>query len=295
MTRQPFSHLGMFVRGVVVEDDVDDLAGRHFGFDCVEKADEFLMSMALHAAADNGAIEDVERGEQRGRAVALVIVGECSAPSRLHGQAGLGSIEGLDLRFFVDRKHDGMGGWIDVEADDIPQLAGKVDVVGELEAPKPMGRQPVCFPDPMHARRTDANDIGHHPNGPVGRLTRWLGHGEIEHALHGISGHRRFAWRAGLVAQEPIHTLMHEAFLPAPDIGFGKPGATNDLVRAETIRCRQNDLGSGDVLLSAIAITDDPLETTAIFKRDGDTDPCSHAGTIGWNLSNGNPVIETIH
>ena len=56
----------MLVGGVVVEDDVDDLAGRHLGLDRVEEADELLMAVALHVAADDGAIEDVERGEQGG-------------------------------------------------------------------------------------------------------------------------------------------------------------------------------------------------------------------------------------
>ena len=295
VTRQPFPHFGMFVRGVVVEDHVDDLAGWHLRLDGVEKANELLMPMALHTATDHRAVEDVERGEQCGGAVAFVVMGERSTSSPLHGQPRLGAIERLDLRFLVDRKHDGMSGRVDIETDDISELAGKVDIIGELEGPKPMGRQPVCFPDPMYARRTDADGIGHHPNGPVGRLTRWLRHGEIQHALHGISGHRRFAGRPGLVAQEPIHTLMHEAFLPAPHIGLGKPRTADDLVRAEAVRGRQNDLGASDVLLSAIAVTNDPLKTTAIVRRNGDADPCSHPGTICQSPSNGNPMIETIH
>jgi len=36
--------------GVIVEDHVDHLSGGDFGFDDVEKADELLMAMTLHAA-----------------------------------------------------------------------------------------------------------------------------------------------------------------------------------------------------------------------------------------------------
>ncbi len=39
---------GMLVGGIIVEDDVDGLVGRHFGIDGVEKADEFLVPAALH-------------------------------------------------------------------------------------------------------------------------------------------------------------------------------------------------------------------------------------------------------
>ena len=76
MARQPLPDLGMLVRGIVVEDHVNDFASRHLGLDGIEKANEFLMPMALHTATDHRAIENVEGGEQSRRAVALVIVRE---------------------------------------------------------------------------------------------------------------------------------------------------------------------------------------------------------------------------
>ena len=57
MAIEPGAHLGMLVSGVVVEDDVDGLAGRHLGIDGVKEADELLVTMALHVAADDGAVE----------------------------------------------------------------------------------------------------------------------------------------------------------------------------------------------------------------------------------------------
>jgi hypothetical protein len=54
----------MLVGGVVVDDDVDDLAGGNLGFDGIEEPDEFLMPVALHAAADELAFEHVEGGEK---------------------------------------------------------------------------------------------------------------------------------------------------------------------------------------------------------------------------------------
>ena len=40
MAVEPGAHLGVLVGGVVVEDDMDGLVGRHLGVDGVEKADE---------------------------------------------------------------------------------------------------------------------------------------------------------------------------------------------------------------------------------------------------------------
>src|SRR3954468_6067304 len=94
---EPGNHLRLFVDGVVVEDDVDDLAGRDLCLDGVEEADELLVPVALHAAADDSAVEDVEGGEQRRRAVALVVMRHGASAALLHGQAGLGAVERLDL------------------------------------------------------------------------------------------------------------------------------------------------------------------------------------------------------
>ena len=87
---------GMLVGGVVVEDDVDGLADRHLRLDGVEEADELLMPVALHVLADDGAVEHVEGGEQRGRAVALVVVGHGAGAALLHaaGRAGCGRAPG---------------------------------------------------------------------------------------------------------------------------------------------------------------------------------------------------------
>jgi hypothetical protein len=50
----------MFVGGVIVEDGVDHFAGRHGALDGIEKADEFLVGMALHARAVHDAVEGIE-------------------------------------------------------------------------------------------------------------------------------------------------------------------------------------------------------------------------------------------
>ena len=46
---EPGLNLGMLVGGVVVDDQVEFLAGRGLAVDLVEEADEFLMPMARHA------------------------------------------------------------------------------------------------------------------------------------------------------------------------------------------------------------------------------------------------------
>lgn len=109
MTAEPSAYLGVLVNRVVVEDGVDHLAGRDLGLDGVEEADKLLMAMALHAAADDLALQHVEGGEQGGRAVALVVVGYGPRAALLQRQARLGAVKRLDLGLLIDRQDDGVG------------------------------------------------------------------------------------------------------------------------------------------------------------------------------------------
>src|SRR5258708_15192591 len=83
-------HLGMFVGGIVVEDDVDGLLGWNRFLDGGEEADELLMAMALHTLADHLAFEDVAGSTERGGTVTLIIMGHGAAPALLYHHARLG-------------------------------------------------------------------------------------------------------------------------------------------------------------------------------------------------------------
>src|SRR6266850_6854083 len=56
VTCQPGQHFGMLVGGIVVEDDMDRPIGRDLALDSIEEANEFEVAVALHAAANHGAV-----------------------------------------------------------------------------------------------------------------------------------------------------------------------------------------------------------------------------------------------
>src|SRR5215207_8674487 len=133
MPGEPSEHLGVFMNGVVVENDVDELARGYPSLNRIEEADELLVPVLLHATAEHGALEHVESGEERGRAVTLVVMGHGPTFAGLERQAGLGAVERLDLGFLVDREHDRMGGRAHVEADNIGDLLSQGGIAGALE------------------------------------------------------------------------------------------------------------------------------------------------------------------
>ena len=60
---EPSPDLWMFMGGVVVENDMDDLVFGDLSIDHVQETDELLVPVALHIASDHGPVEDVQGGE----------------------------------------------------------------------------------------------------------------------------------------------------------------------------------------------------------------------------------------
>src|ERR1700730_8232316 len=126
----------MFVGGVIVDDGVNELAAWHGAVHRVEKSDELLMPMLVHATPDHDSVEDVQGGKERGRAVAFVTMGHGSALGRLQRQARLGPIESLNLALLVDGDDHGVSWRVHVETDDVLDLLGEFRFVGALEGAK---------------------------------------------------------------------------------------------------------------------------------------------------------------
>ena len=74
-SRQPAAHIGMFMHGVVVADDMDVEVFRHLLVNVFEEGEELLVSMASLAFGKHLTTRDIERGKQPGRAMAYLIVG----------------------------------------------------------------------------------------------------------------------------------------------------------------------------------------------------------------------------
>jgi len=107
--------------------------------------------MAGIAFANDLACRNVERREERGRAVARVVVAAPRGLTGTHGQHGLAAVERLDLGLLVHRQDDGMLGWRDVKADHIAHLGHEIRIGRELERLHSMRLQTEGSPDALHA------------------------------------------------------------------------------------------------------------------------------------------------
>ena len=229
---EPLTHLRMLVDGVVVEDHVHKLSGRHLSLNSIQEANELLVTMALHTSANDLSFEHVESSEQRRCSVALVVMGHRAGAAFLHRQAGLGAVEGLDLRLHRPRAR-WHGRRIDIEPDNIAQLVDELRVVGELELLDPVRLQTMRAPDALDGAWADTDYFRHHGSGPMGRLGGRIGVGERHDTLSDTRPKWRDARRPRLIAHQAVVTGLHEAFLPAPHTGFRLAGLAHDLIGAD--------------------------------------------------------------
>jgi hypothetical protein len=102
---EPGLHRLGLVSGVVVDDQVQVQMLARGGVDGLQEADELLGPMPRLALPDHRAGLDLERGEQRGRAMTLVVVRHCRRPPLLQRQAGLGAVQRLDLALLINAQH----------------------------------------------------------------------------------------------------------------------------------------------------------------------------------------------
>jgi hypothetical protein len=193
------------------------------------------------------------------------------------GRPGLGTVERLDLALLVDREDDGVGGRIDVEADDVAQLGNEPRVGGELELLDPMRLKAVLVPDAVNGTGADIDGLRHHGGSPVGRLGRRLGLAERDDALGDVGLQGRDARRPRLVAQQALIAFLHEAFLPAPDAGLGLAGPAHDLVGTDAGGAQQHDLGPPHLLVGGVAVPRQRHEAAPDGRLESDGYSCSHA------------------
>ncbi len=177
---EPFHDGGMLVRRVIVENGVDDLASRNGALDGGQEADELLMPMLLHAAPDDGSVENVERREQGGHAVALIIVGHGPAFSGFQRQAGLSAVERLDLAFFVDGDDDGVRRRVHVETDDVFDFLREVRITRAFEGSDAVRLTPMLFPQALNGAQRNSHGLGHGATGPMSGGAGWFGAGQLE-------------------------------------------------------------------------------------------------------------------
>ncbi len=174
MPLQPCFDPGMFVRVVVIHDQVQVHGRRRLFVHKLEKLDPLLMAMTRHARSNQLTLRQFQRCKQRRGPIALVIMRHRTAPALLERKARLRAIQGLNLALLVAAQNERMVRRIEIQPDNIHQFVDEVGVAAEFES-SDMGRfQIMRLPYAIDQIGTDTQMFGQRPNAPVRCVGRRL-------------------------------------------------------------------------------------------------------------------------
>ena len=244
MAFDPKFYLRMFMRTVVVHDEMKLESGRCFRLDFFEEPDELLMSMAWHTIADDFAVEHTESGEQGGRAVALIIVRHGSAAAFFQRKTRLGPVESLDLAFLVHTQDQRPVRGIQIQAHDIAQFLEKAFISTEFESFDQMRLQVVLPPDSADGRFAEILGFSHGPRTPMRRIRGFRMQGRFN---HGFDFSRRDSGDAAgprCVLFQSRQAKSQEPLSPKLNRRSGNPQLVRDILVQRSFGRHSNDSGT---------------------------------------------------
>src|SRR4051794_39367564 len=112
--------------------------------------------------------------------------------------------------------------------------------------------------------------LGGSPHGSASTLAMVAGASGVRPGLRVLSRRR------------PSNAFLGEALLPTPHRGSAHVGLTRDLEDGQSVRRKQNDPGSLNVLLRTIAVIEDRGKRGPVVGPDEDIDGLCHPTRIAW-------------
>jgi hypothetical protein len=164
---QPALHLCAFVGAVIVHDEMYFLIDRELRFQMVEEPYEFPTAVAILTSPDHFAVENIERGEQSGGAMAFIVVRLTLRQAGAQRQNGSSAIQSLNLTLLIHAQYQGTFGRIQIQANDVPDLFLKARIVGQFELLHTVWLHIVTLPDPVNDGSGNPQLSRQHPHTPV--------------------------------------------------------------------------------------------------------------------------------
>lgn len=228
-----------FMRGEIVEDDVDLLPRRAQGYDFLQKGDELTAGMAGSSFAVNVTGGGIQRRIQGERAVPVVLETVAFGASRRKRQDGIETIQGLNGGFLIDAEHRGMLRRAQIEAEDIGGFAFELGIIAGHVAFQAVRLQTRFLPNAMHSVFADTQNGGQFSATPVrGPVARFSPRGRQDAGAQSRSQHMGLL--TGMIGVQSLESALPKALLPAND--GGRRGLQLSLDRVEgRAFCQQED------------------------------------------------------
>src|SRR6266849_851206 len=207
-----------FVRGEIVEDDVNLLPRRAQGYDLLQEGNELTAGMASRGFAVAPAGGGVEGGIQRERSVPVVLEAMTFGASGGERQDGIEPIQGLNGGLLIDAEHRRVLRRAQIEAEDVGGFGFELGIVAGHVALETVRFQAGFLPNAMHSVFADAQRGGQFAATPVRRpVAGFSARGGQDTGAQSRSQHTGHL--AGMIGVQSLESVVPEALLPANDSG----------------------------------------------------------------------------
>ena len=232
-----------FVRGEIVQDDVNLLPRGAQGYDLLQKGDELTAGMAGGGFAVDATGGGIERRIQGERAVPVVLEAVAFGASRRERQHGIETVQGLNGGLLINAEHGGVLRRAQIEAEDVGRFGFELGIVAGHVTFETVRLQARFSPNPMHGVFADTQGGGQFAATPVrGPVAGFFPRGGQDAGAQSRSQHPGFL--AGMIGVKSLESVLPEALLPAHDGGRGGLELSLDGVEGCAFGQHQNQLGA---------------------------------------------------
>jgi len=266
--QKPPADQGRLMGAIVVQDHMHVQVGWDMGLDRIKELPELARPMPLMEGTDDAARLHVQGREQRGRAMAAVVMRPALHLPGAHRQQEARAVQRLNLRCFIHAQDECFVRRMEVESHNIAHLLDEQRIGRQFEGFRPMRLQTKGAPDAMHGTAAHPAPLRHGARAPLRRLRGRRLQGLGDNPFHSRIGHRPRRAGAGLI-QQPIQAVAHKALPPLPDGLHCHPEPMGDGGVRVSLRTRKHDPGSLGQGLRRLRTPRPLLQALSFHRRHG--------------------------
>lgn len=266
---EPRFYQWMFVRRVIIHNEMYVKLRRHAALDAVEELQELSMPVAWEALFNDVTRKRIKRRKQCRRPIAHVVVGLRGRQARTKRQNRRGSIQRLNAAFLVDAEDHGINGRVHVQSDDVSKFLREVGILAKFERTDAMRLQIMGKQNSLDRTTANAKFRRKRPRCPMRCVLRSRGHNGLGQLFdRRISDDLRPS-RSVQVSEYAFNSKSRKAFANLHHAVARNADAPRNLRVRQTLGCVQNNSRTDNRSLRHRWFPHQLNQGTTIFRTNG--------------------------
>lgn len=266
MTLEPKLNTRMFVRAIVVHDQMQVKLTWSLPINLLKKSDKLLRPMPWHTIHNDLPIKHVQGCKKCRGPIAFVIMGHGGRTPLFQRQSWWDPVQSLNLTLFIYAHHQCLIRRIQRKTYNILKLLNRMLVPAEFERLDQMGLEMMLLSDATNGGLAETLCFGHRPGAPVDSVRRLKMQGCLDYRPDLLRREFWFTTRTGSILLQPSKTQSQKPLSPKLN---GRPRYTQSLSNVliqDPISCHDDNPGSNHFSIGEISTTG----------------PCIQRGAFSW-------------